>query len=65
MALVKTFGLWFLLGVWLLFSGLFAVAAIREYRSSPQSDESILLVSVFTVAGGIFVSHCRCTSSLG
>ncbi|MCL5801412.1 MAG: hypothetical protein M1283_02615 [Gammaproteobacteria bacterium] len=55
MALLKTFGVWFLLGVGLLFSGFFAVEAIREYRSSSQSDDFILLVSMFTVAGGIFV----------
>jgi len=55
MVVLKTFGIWFLLGAGLLFSGFFAVEAIREYRSRSQSDDFILLVSMFTVAGGIFV----------
>ena len=55
MALLKTFGIWFLLGFGLLLSGFFAIEAIREYRSSSTSNDFLLLVSMFVVAGGIFM----------
>lgn len=55
MPLAKTFGIWFLLGAGLLLSGFFCVEAIREYRTESATDNFFLLVSVFVIAGGIFV----------
>jgi len=54
MALAKTFGIWFLLGAGLLLSGFLCVEAIREYRTESAPEISLLLLSVFVVAGGIF-----------
>ncbi len=55
MAVLKTFGVWFLLGTGLFLSGFFAIEAFREYRTDSKSEDFVLLMSVFVVAGGTFV----------
>ena len=53
MEALKTFGRWFLLVAGLLLSALACVEALRELRGGPKTDELFLLITVFTVSGGI------------
>src|SRR6266542_6360727 len=53
MGTLKAFGTWFALVGGLLLSGLACVEALRELRGDPKGDDLLLLIGVFTVAGGI------------
>ena len=53
MEALKIFGRWFLLAAGLLLSALACVEALRELSGSPKTDELFLLITVYTVSGGI------------
>jgi hypothetical protein len=55
MPLLKTFGIWFLLGTGLLFSGLLSIEALRELRANPSIENAPFVLGVCAIAGGIFV----------
>lgn len=52
--MLKTFGVWFLLGAGLLFTSLFSIVAMRELVTGSKPDNFLLLLIVFVVAGGVF-----------
>ena len=54
MAMLKTFGVWFLLGAGLLLTGLFCISAMQELLSGSKPDDFLIMLVVFVVAGGAF-----------
>lgn len=54
MTILKTFGVWFLLGAGLLLTGLLCISAMREIVTGGKADDFFLLLIVFVVAGGAF-----------